>query len=534
MNKKNNIVVLVFIIPIIFSYVFELIILANITKRFSNVIEHIFFAIILISIAFLIKRISFRRVYLKSVFILFCFMLFFETIYYYYFKSSFNASATFIVLETNGAETSEFLTSYFDTVSVFLICVYSVFIFIGIRVLNKCSVRMKTIKPLFSLALIGVSLMILKVSKLVEHNLVYSIVKGSSIYVDEMIKFDAYNQDNKHFTDVKRHIETNDNELYIIIIGESVSRLHVQLYEQYDRATTPLLYEIKNELMIMNDVISPHTYTIASLTKGLTLANAENPERKFDGSIIHLLNQADYKTYWISNQRPIGLSDTQVTKIASAAQETIFLNTKHTSEKTPYDEVLLDELEKVVNEEMKKKVVFIHMIGAHKNYEKRVPPSFKFFEKTPQTKFKSKHNYKIINAYDNAIRYTDSVVRNVIEIVRKQNAMSYVLYLSDHGQEVYDDIEFHGQTNDELVTKNMYEIPFFLWTSSVYQNNSVIADNTRKRYVTDDLIHSIADLSKISAKEIDSTRSIFSPAFIERKRFIKDTIDYDIYFSVDN
>jgi heptose-I-phosphate ethanolaminephosphotransferase len=46
----------------------------------------------------------------------------------------------------------------------------------------------------------------------------------------------------------------------------------------------------------------------------------------------------------------------------------------------------------------------------------------------------------------------------------------------------------------------------------------------------DDLFHSIADLLDISAKEVERSRSIFSHDFIDRKRIIKDTINYDTFF----
>ena len=48
--------------------------------------------------------------------------------------------------------------------------------------------------------------------------------------------------------------------------------------------------------------------------------------------------------------------------------------------------------------------------------------------------------------------------------------------------------------------------------------------------MTDDFIHSIADISGIRCSEIDSTRSIFNKNFKARKRIILDSVDYDIFF----
>ena len=47
-----------------------------------------------------------------------------------------------------------------------------------------------------------------------------------------------------------------------------------------------------------------------------------------------------------------------------------------------------------------------------------------------------------------------------------------------------------------------------------------------RKYQSDDVIHSVIDLSNCRSEEYDSTRSIFSPYFKFRKRRIDD-VDYD-------
>ena len=295
----------------------------------------------------------------------------------------------------------------------------------------------------------------------------------------------------------------------------------------YHRETTPLLDEINNELLIYKNAISPHTYTIASLSKSFTLGNYEKPEDKFQGTIIQLLNQANFKTYWISNQRPIGVFDSQVTKMGMAANKAYFLNTRHTNEKTNFDEVLLKKLDEVLLDDGNKKVIFLHMIGAHINYKNRYPENFNYFQNGFDTRFDDKQIYEVINSYDNAVRYSDYIIREVIESAKKLNQRSCVLYFSDHGEEVYDEIDFSGHSADQVITKNIYEIPLLLWVSEKYNENKSIPNNFNLKYLTDDLFHSIADLVDVTSEEVDSSRSIFNEHFKERKRIIRDTIDYD-------
>jgi heptose-I-phosphate ethanolaminephosphotransferase len=222
--------------------------------------------------------------------------------------------------------------------------------------------------------------------------------------------------------------------------------------------------------------------------------------------------------------------DTHVTKIGTGAYKSIFLNTKHTSDRTILDIELVNALKDIVQEEGNKKVVFLHMLGTHLNYKMRYPKEFEVFKNTPITKYKKKKAFETINAYDNAIRYNDYILRNIIEVVRKENLNGFVSYFSDHGQEVFGDMDFFGHTIDEEISKNMYEIPMFLWTTEEYNLNNSFEFDLNRKYMIDDLIHSIADISNIKSDQIDSTRSIFSKSFKERKRIIKDTIDFDSYY----
>lgn len=65
---------------------------------------------------------------------------------------------------------------------------------------------------------------------------------------------------------IKEVTSVEDPQTYVVIIGESTSSRNMGLYGYY-RNTNPLLSEIKEELLIFEDVIAPHTHTITSLNK---------------------------------------------------------------------------------------------------------------------------------------------------------------------------------------------------------------------------------------------------------------------------
>ena len=371
----------------------------------------------------------------------------------------------------------------------------------------------------------------LKLSGFIIYNGPYIVLKTPLNYLSEINKFKAYGNEHKigSFTDLTIS-NVKEEELFVIVVGESTNKKHFNLYGGYQRETTPLLNEIKEELSVFNNVISPHTYTIASLSKVLTLGNYEDPEKIYQGSVLQLFNQADFQTYWISNQRPIGMMDTQITKIGMGANKYVFLNTKHTNDNTNFDSALLKPFNDAINDKGAKKVIFLHLLGTHMDYKKRYGEKDEYFKGIPGSEFKSENAYSMINSYDNAVRYNDKLLREIIEIVKNQQMNSYVLFFSDHGQEVYDDVNFFGHTIDQNTTKNMFEIPMFIWSSVKYNKNKVFNFNLDNKYMTDDLIHSIADISGIKSKEIDFTRSIFNEKFKARKRIILDSVDYDTFF----
>ena len=169
-------------------------------------------------------------------------------------------------------------------------------------------------------------------------------------------------------------------------------------------------------------------------------------------------------------------------------------------------------------------------MGTHLNYENRFTDSFNQFIDTPQASFKSNNNFKKINDYDNAVLYTDYVISEIIKKIKSLNTKSFVLYLSDHGEELFKDYNMAGH-NEDIATKDMFDVPFLLWQSEKYKAQKKLSIDVNRSYMLDDLFHSLADLLSISAKEVDLSRSLFNQNFKNRKRFILESRDYDVFFN---
>lgn len=302
----------------------------------------------------------------------------------------------------------------------------------------------------------------------------------------------------------------------------------MQLYG-YNRVTNPLLTKIKKELFVFDSVITPNVHTIVALDKILTLSDFSEPNKKKNASIVQLANKAGFKTFWVSNQKPVGLHESIPTIIGSAAQHKAFISSKN-SDDNIYDQALFPHLEEALNNTAHKKIIFLHLIGTHSRYKRRYPKTYNIFTTQTNTAFKHAKSKKIINEYDNAILYNDFVLNEIITRVKSKNEESYVVYLSDHGDDVFDTFDFVGH-NEYHATRPMYEIPFIAWFSKKYIANNTrlfsIADLAKRPYVLDDFIHTFSEISNITFDAFNAEKSIFNSNFKKKQRLIKKGEDYD-------
>ncbi len=449
----------------------------------------------------------------------------FESLFYAGFHTFFSASAIYIFLETNQAEASEFISTYLDYTSLL--------VFFGIILITSTYykwIRSRTASALavykwWVLGFILLIMLALKFSAYIIPNFSYITTRSVYKYYQESQKYQDLQisePESSHFK--VSSLDPEQAQTFVLVIGESTTRRALGIYGCY-RNTTPLLSKRKNELEVFTDVISSQTHTIEALKESLTLNHLKTDK---DVSIIQLMNQAGFKTYWLSNQRPVGLHETLLTKLSLAADHVVYTNTAKWGSKTPLDEVLLPYIDQALLDQAPKKFIVVNLLATHNDYEKRYPPAFDNFTNQPKTNFTSPEATQKINTYHNSITYVDYLLDTIINRVKQQSTSSYVLYVSDHGDEVYEDEDFIGHNDGYKATASMFEIPFILWQSSKYKSSNPIRFEVSRPYVMRDFIHSFSDLSRLDFKVYDSTKSIFSKHYqAEIERLVGKSVNYD-------
>ena len=328
---------------------------------------------------------------------------------------------------------------------------------------------------------------------------------------------------------------SNKKQTFVLIIGESLNRKHMSIYG-YHRRTTPRL-ERRKDIIVFDNVVSSYSNTLNSILSMLSESNLENNipiNKRID--ILDIFHSAGFLNYWISNQSPIGIWDNQITVFANKADKTVFVNLKSNSSFEAstirsYDSKLFKPFISALREESTKKFIVIHLLGNHSSYAKRYPQKFNIWSGNNKEE-------QIIAEYDNSVYYNDYIIDSLLTII-KQEAISQketdymALYVSDHGENVYDEEGKVGHDFIKTLPKANVEIPFILWLSDTYisRNQSQvrrIKSRTNDPYVSDDLFHTILDLNHIETKYFEKDRSLFHPNFNKyRKRVLVDGFDYD-------
>ena len=314
------------------------------------------------------------------------------------------------------------------------------------------------------------------------------------------------------FKGITSRLPQGTKETYVIVIGESANAQHFGCFG-YGRSTTEFTDRLGAEMIRVAGVRSPFAQTIPSLEKVLTFADNDHADLVYaKGSIIDWFNDAGFKTYWLSNQ--YALDDTALTAMTSHASASKCFNFSGMKrfEKAGLDGDMLPEVRKLLANGDERKVVFLHLIGSHSAYVNRYPDEFHHFEGQAPGRNLPPEKLRFLNAYDDSIRYTDWFVAEVVKELKALGGLSYMLYFSDHGEDIYDSTDARIMGHGPLANEPMTSVPFQLWTSE--DLNRLRPDlrtaKTKSDYNLMDAIHTMIDISSLTGPDYEPVKSVFS------------------------
>jgi heptose-I-phosphate ethanolaminephosphotransferase len=324
----------------------------------------------------------------------------------------------------------------------------------------------------------------------------------------------------KNFTDSM----ANQPATLVLVIGESTNRQRMSLYG-YPRQTTPELDKLKDQLAVFDNVITPRPYTIEALQQVLTFADEEHPDLYLTTpSLVSMMKQAGYKTFWITNQQTMTKRNTMLTTFSEQADEQVYLNNNRNQNAAQYDGDVIEPFNKALADAAPRKLIVVHLLGTHMSYQYRYPPTFnKFTDRQGVPDGVRDDQVPTYNSYDNAVLYNDFVVSSLIKDYAKTDPNGFLLYLSDHGEDVFDSAGHNTLgRNENKPTAPMYTIPFIAWASPKWRESHdwSFAGDLGRPFSSSQLIHTWADLAGLSFDELDRSKSLVSDSFKPRPLMI--------------
>ena len=487
-----------------------------------------FWIVLLICIA---KKLS--KIVLYLIFLLSICLFFVDLFCLFQYRTLFDQAMLQVILETNPRESLEFLLShlsfsYMQTAFLSISLIFLLYILLSglLSFLLRFDKAIKMI-VIFSLDVYIFFLFYFPVYHL---NLFHVYHLAPSVFrVSWMIPFSVYdiyecgrvlqNVDNQPVSFTK-----NESTIpYVVfILGESTTRKHMGIYG-YELDTTPCMEkrEEVGQLEVFQDVVSPETYTLGVLKKLFTFYSNDSDEDEDEEKWYHyanlfsILKQADYYTVWISNQEMAGTYGNISRIYADLCNERHFTVPRDSkSFVAQTDEAVLPLLDMVLSErEYPKNFYVIHLMGTHDLYNRRYSKEYDEFQEKDESG-KNEEQKKVRAEYDNAVLYNDFIVDSIIKRFEEKNAI--VIYISDHGEDVYDDWSSMGHTLEG--SHQQMEIPMLVWMSESFrENNPALVQRIHHAkelpFMTDHMMHALLDLMGIETKDYDASKSLFHPSF---------------------
>ncbi len=254
-------------------------------------------------------------------------------------------------------------------------------------------------------------------------------------------------------------------KVLVLVVGETSRAANWQL-AGYERETTPLL-SATEDIVYFSDCMSQSNTTHKSVPILMSPATADNYDVLYHSKgIFAAFNEAGYNTAFISNEpRNKSFND----HLGEQAKEVTFLRDKYSG--TPMDSLLLPEIQRVLSDTLDNLLLVVHTYGSHSTYSDRYLPHWAHFRPDKVLKSTSDNRHILINAYDNTIRYTDYILHRIISLLKQQPRPAAMLFVSDHGEDIYDDERNFFLHASPWPSYYQLHVPMLLWTNEGYRQD---------------------------------------------------------------
>ncbi len=292
--------------------------------------------------------------------------------------------------------------------------------------------------------------------------------------------------------------------LIVMVVGEAARADHFSL-NGYPRETNPLL--AKESVISFRDMYSNGTSTANSVPCMFsTLDHDTYSDRKARSSenLLDVLRHAGVSVVWRDNNSDSKGVASRVTyeDFKSSARNPVV-------DEEPRDVGMLSDLQGYVDQQKQGDIfIVLHQMGNHgPAYHKRYPRAFERFTPVCRTNELGRCSpQEIINAYDNALLYTDYFLSEVIAFLKRQSGTfeTAMLYSSDHGESLGEKgLYLHGLPY-RMAPREQKHVATVFWLSEDFgQDPGRFRAATGLRLSHSSLFHTVLGLLEVETRVYD-------------------------------
>jgi lipid A ethanolaminephosphotransferase len=297
--------------------------------------------------------------------------------------------------------------------------------------------------------------------------------------------------------------------LLVVVVGETARAANWGL-SGYARQTTPRLAKLP--VINFAQVDACGTDTEVSLPCMFApVGRRDYDERAIRGSqsLLHVAARAGVDVRWRDNQSGCkGVCEGLPNETLAALDPPGLCEGGRCR-----DEGLLLDLPERLARARGTQLLVLHMLGNHgPSYFRRYPPAFEKF--TPACRNDDLRRCsvaEIVNAYDNALLYTDHVLAALIETLAARTAAvnSAVIYVSDHGESLGEGNLFLHGLPYAIAPQVQARVPMVMWLSDGFAraealDRDCLARRAAQPAAHDHLFHTVLGL-------LDVRTSVYAP-----------------------
>ena len=338
----------------------------------------------------------------------------------------------------------------------------------------------------------------------------------------EVLHYDRTSQDFCYGATSER--AKDEREVYVLVIGETSRAYSWSLYG-YPRPTTPQLDSLQRTggLIAFSDVLTQSNTTYKSVPIILSPADAASSDRlpRVEG-ILAAFREAGFYTAFISNQ-PGNHSYVDFFAMQGDEHHPIRKELRHKKRRL-YDSDMLPYLQRLLASEHPKLLVVLHTYGSHFSYRDRYPKEEAFFPVKGRYSGSERDSLNLRNAYDNAVRQTDKFVSSVIRLLEEGDRPASLLYISDHGEDVYDDERKRFLHSSPDVSYYQLHVPLLIWGDKRWREAhpklfATGRTNRGKAISSNSVFHTLLELAGIRTSYRRDDLSVVNAHFCGGQRF---------------